>query len=263
MKLRFWLSFLTLTSLVYNAKTAIAQTYQPTNRTPVADTSLGTQISGNDNIFNITGGLNKGQTLFHSFTDFSVPTNGQANFLNPVGNRDIITRVTGNLFSDINGLVNTNGANFLLINPNGMVFGPNTQLNVGKAFVGSTANSIDLVDGGGRTITFGTNPSGDAPLLSIAPNVLFNVSRLNIGSGNGQISNFGTLETTNDSQYIGLIGGNVALDGGRIFTFGGRVELGGLAAPGSVGVGVEGNIPKLNFPIDVTRSNVLLLMEPK
>jgi filamentous hemagglutinin family protein len=243
---KFSQSFLTLTGLVFSTQTAIAQIYQPTNRTPVADTTLNTQVSGNGNSFNITGGLNKGQTLFHSFGDFSVPTNGQANFLNPVGNRDIITRVTGNLFSDINGLVNTSGANFFLINPNGMIFGPNAQLNVGKAFVGSTGNSIDLVDGGGRAITFGANPSGDAPLLSIAPNVLFNVSRLNMGgsvSGNSGIVNYGILQTNNDSQYIGLFGGNVTLDGrygGGIIAPGGRVDLGGLTTAGTISVDNNG-----------------------
>jgi filamentous hemagglutinin family protein len=235
MRTKFWLSFLTLTNVAINTQAAQSQTYQPTNRPPVSDNTLGTQITGNGNNFNITGGINRGQTLFHSFTDFSVPTNGQANFLNPVNNRDIITRVTGNLFSDINGTVNTNGANLFLINPNGIVFGTNAQLNVGKAFVGSTANSIDLVSAGGR-INFGTNSNGDAPLLSVAPNVLFDVSRLNIGGGNGAISNFGTLQTNNPSQYIGLVGGNVTLDGGKIIAPGGRIDIGGLKNAGTVTV---------------------------
>jgi filamentous hemagglutinin family protein len=248
MLFKFSLFSLTLTTLLVGTQiaiwqtnsVAIAQTYQPSNRTPIADNKLGTQVSASGNNFTITGGLNKGQVLFHSFTDFSVPTNGQANFAKPVGNRDIITRVTGNLFSDINGLVNTNGANLFLINPNGIVFGTNAQLNVGKAFVGSTANSIDLVAPGGQKITFGTNSTGDAPLISIAPNVLFNVANLNIGSGSGQISIFGTLQTNNQSQYIGLIGGNVKLDGGKIIAPGGRVDLGGLNTAGAVSVNSNG-----------------------
>jgi filamentous hemagglutinin family protein len=248
------LSLLTTTALFLLPTIVHAQTYQPSNRTPVTDSTLGTQVSGSGNNFNITGGLNKGQTLFHSFTDFSVPTNGAANFLNPVGNRDIITRVTGSLFSDINGLVNSNGTNFFLINPNGIVFGTNAQLNVGRAFMASTANGIDLVDGGGRAMTFGTNPNGDAPLLSVTPNVLFNASRLNLGGGNGAISNFGTLQTTNPNQYIGLIGGNVTFNGGKVIAPGGKVDLGGLAAPGSV----TWSDNKLIFPTSSTRSNVNL-----
>jgi filamentous hemagglutinin family protein len=252
------LPFLT-TALLLFAPSVCAQTYQPSNRIPVADSTLGTQVSGNGNNFNITGGVARGQTLFQSFTDFSVPTNGQANFVNPVGNRDIITRVTGKSFSDLNGTVNTNGANFFLINPNGIVFGTNAQLNVGKAFVGSTASSLDLVDGGGRTITFGTNPNGDAPLLSVAPNVLFDVSRLNFGGGTGAINNFGTLQTLNNSQYIGLIGGNVTFDGssggGNIIAPGGRVDLGGLSGAGSVSIDNNGLVSSSS---SIGRSNVVL-----
>jgi filamentous hemagglutinin family protein len=259
MKTKFWLSFLTLTSVVATTQTAQAQTYQPTNRTPVADNTLGTQVSGNGNNFDITGGLSKGQTLFHSFTDFSIPNNGQANFINPVGNRDIITRVTGNLFSDINGLLKTNGANFLLINPNGVVFGTSAQLDVGKAFVGSTANSIDLFDAAGKTFNFGVNGAGDAALLTVNANVLFNPSRLVIGGnlpGSRGIENYGTLQTPNDNQYIGLVGGNVTLNGGSIVAPGGRVDLGGLNSAGTIninnqGLGFAGN--------NLTRSNVSLL----
>ena len=254
-KTQFWLSFLTLIGLFVGTQIAQAQTYQPTNRIPVSDSTLGTQVSGTGSNFEIIGGINKGQTLFHSFTDFSVPTNGQANFLNPVGNRDIITRVTGNLFSDINGLVNTNGANFFLINPNGIVFGTNAQLNVGKTFVGSTANSLDLVDGSGRMITFGANQNGDTPLLSVAPNVLFDVSRLNMGGETGAISNFGTLQTPNNSQYIGLIGGNVTLNGGKIIAPGGRVDIGGVNGVGTVSVDNNGLVFSST---GVGRSNVVL-----
>jgi filamentous hemagglutinin family protein len=252
------LAILTLLCLTGGISSAQAQTYTPSNRAPVADSTLGTQVTGTGNNFNITGGLVKGQTLFHSFTDFSVPTNGRVDFTNPVGNRDIITRVTGASFSDINGIVNTSGANFFLINPNGIVFGTGAQLNVGKAFVGSTASSLDLVAGNGSTINFGTNPSGDAPLLSVAPNVMFDVSRLNLGGGTGAISNFGTLKTTNPNQYIGLIGGNVTMNGGQIVSPGGRVEIGGLSAPGTVTLGVEENNLRAQLPPNVSRGNVSL-----
>jgi filamentous hemagglutinin family protein len=247
-----------LSNVLLTAHIASSQTYQPSNRIPIADNTLGTQVSGTNNNFAITGGLNRGQNLFHSFQDFSVPTNGLVTFTNPVGNQSIITRVTGNLGSDINGTINTQGANFLLINPNGIVFGPNTQLNVGRVFAASTANAIDLIDSSGRTISFGTNPNGDVPLLSVNPNVLFDVSRFNFTGRNGDISNFGTLQTSNPSQYIGLIGGNIAIDGGQINAPGGRVELGGLSAPGQIGFSTAGTNPRLSFPANIARSNVSL-----
>jgi filamentous hemagglutinin family protein len=233
---------------------AQAQTDQPSNRIPIVDNTLGTQIAGSNNNFAITGGINRGQNLFHSFQDFSVPAGGAATFINPVGNQSIITRVTGNLFSDINGSINTQGANFFLINPNGIVFGSNAQLNVGRVFAASTANSIDLVDGAGKTINFGTNASGDAPLLAIDPKVFFKVSQFNMAGGNGEIRNFGTLQTGNQNQYIGLIGGNISIDSGQINAPGGRIELGGLSSPGAVDMASAGNNPRLNFPPGVNRS---------
>jgi filamentous hemagglutinin family protein len=241
------LSLLAATGAFLTAEMASGQALPPSVRTPQADQTLGTQVSGNGNNFNITGGLNRGQTLFHSFKDFSIPTGGAANFNNPAGTRDIITRVTGNLFSDINGTLNSNGANFLLINPNGVVFGPNARLNVGKAFAASTASGVDLIDGQGRQITFGTKPGGDAPLLKINPNVFLNISRLNMGANvpnNPGIVNYGKLQTNNDSQYIGLIGGNVTLDGkyggGKIIAPGGRIDLGGLNSAGTVSTDAQG-----------------------
>jgi filamentous hemagglutinin family protein len=257
MKTHGFLFLISILISVINEEMASAQNYQPSNRVPIADTTLGTQVKGNGD-FSITGGISRGQNTFHSFQDFSVPTNGSANFVNPIGNQSIITRVTGSLFSDINGTINTQGANFLLINPNGVVFGPGTQLNVGRVFAASTANGIELADGTGRTLTFGVNGSGDGALLSIDPKVIFNVSRLNLGSGSGEIKNFGTLQTNNSSQYIGLVGGNVTLDTGKINAPGGRIELGGLSAPGSVEVATEGESPRLSFPVGVDRSNLAL-----
>jgi filamentous hemagglutinin family protein len=250
-----------IAGLLCNPQRAIGQTYVPSDRVPIADGSMNTQVSTGGNSFDITGGVTRGQTLFHSFTDFSVPTNGAANFINSGNSRDIVTRVTGNTFSDINGLVNTNGANFFLINPNGVVFGSNASLNVGRIFVASTASGVDLVDGSGRAISFGVNGSGDGALLSVAPNVLFDVSRLNFGAGSGAVSNYGVLQTANFNQYIGLIGGDVTLDGGRIQVNNdrARVELGGLSAPGSIALTRDGDNLQAQFPADVARGDVSVL----
>jgi filamentous hemagglutinin family protein len=262
MKSKTLLSLLAATGAFLNAEMASAQAVPPSVRTPQADNTLGTKVSGTNNNFTVTGGLNRGQILFHSFKDFSIPTGGAANFNNPAGTRDIITRVTGSLFSDLNGTLNSNGANFLLINPNGVVFGPNARLNVGKAFAASTASGVDLIDGQGRQITFGTKPGGDAPLLKINPNVFLNISRLNMGAsvpGNPGIVNYGKLQTNNDSQYIGLIGGNVTLNGkdggGKIVAPGGRVDLGGLNSAGTVSADSQGLVFGGN---GLVRSDVLL-----
>jgi large exoprotein involved in heme utilization and adhesion len=86
---------------------------------------------------------------------------------------------------------------------------------------------------------------------------LFNVASLSIGTGSGAINNFGTLQTTNTSQYIGLIGGNVNSDGGKIIAPGGRVDLGGLNAGGTVSVNSDGLVFNSTIPLrsDVTITN--------
>jgi filamentous hemagglutinin family protein len=236
------LSFIAI--VLSSISAAQAQIYQPSNRIPVADSTLGTQVTGANNNFTINGGLPRGSSILHSFQDFSVPTGGSATFTTGVGTQAVVSRVTGNLSSDINGIINAQGANFFLINPNGVVFGPNAQLNVGSSFVTTTANSAILSDSNGNSYTFGTRNITDAPLLSVNQNVGLNVTRLNFLENSAPITNYANLQTSNPSQYIGLIGGDIILDAGdgrgNIIAPGGRVDIGGLRSAGTVAVNNQG-----------------------
>jgi filamentous hemagglutinin family protein len=233
-----------IATVLFGTHNAQAQIYQPSNRIPVADNTLGTQVTGTNNNFIINGGLTRGSSIFHSFQDFSVPTGGNATFTLGAGTQAVVSRVTGNLSSDINGIVNTQGANFFLINPNGVVFGSNAQLNVGSSFVTTTANNATLSDANGTAYTFGTSNLNDAPLLSISPNVGLNVSRLNFLANSAPITNFANLRTNNANQYVGLVGGDVTLDAGigsgNIAAPGGRVDIGGLRSAGTANITAQG-----------------------
>ena len=112
--------------------------------------------------FSIEGGQRIGSNLFHSFSTFSVPTNGSATFQNRPAVANILGRVTGPAASSIDGLLRTqSSANLFLINPNGILFGPNARLNIGGSFLASTADRV-LFEGGDFF-----SASESAPLLTV------------------------------------------------------------------------------------------------
>jgi filamentous hemagglutinin family protein len=94
----------------------------------------------------IEGGARRGTNLFHSFRAFNIGEGQRVYFTNPNGVENILSRVTGSGISDILGTLGVDGrANLFLLNPNGIIFGPNAQLDVGGSFLASTStcSSID------------------------------------------------------------------------------------------------------------------------
>ncbi|BAZ20587.1 filamentous hemagglutinin outer membrane protein [Kalymmatonema gypsitolerans NIES-4073] len=220
-------------------------------------------VTPSGNTINITGGTQAGGNLFHSFKDFSVPTGREAFFNNTLDIANIISRVTGTSFSNIDGLIRTLGtANLFLINPNGIVFGPNASLNVGGSFVASTANAIQF---GNIGFFSATNPEAPSPLLTINPSALVS-NQIAAAIQNSSTAPAGTDPAgfralglrVGDGKSLLLVGGNVNMDGGWLNAYGGRVELGGLASAGTVELKVDGNNLSLGFPDNVTRSDVSL-----
>ncbi|MCL1469869.1 filamentous hemagglutinin N-terminal domain-containing protein [Argonema antarcticum] len=231
------------------------------------DGTLSTNVTTPDNLnFTINDGNRAGNNLFHSFREFSVPTGGEAFFNNAVDIQNIFSRVTGISISNIDGLIRANGAaNLFLINPNGIIFGPNARLNIGGSFLGSTANSIKFGDG----IEFSATNPQISPLLSInVPMGLQygnNPGEIRVqGKGqelgaDGATESFDTslnpLEVT-PGKNLTIVGGNVIVDGGILQAPGGRLQLGGLAGEGTVGINADGS---LSFPEGVARGDVSII----
>jgi large exoprotein involved in heme utilization and adhesion len=72
-----------------------------------------TIVNQSGNNFNILNGLEKGNNLFHSFSNFSVPTGAWATFdlTNTPNITTIFSRITGGNLSNIDGLIRTLRAN--------------------------------------------------------------------------------------------------------------------------------------------------------
>jgi filamentous hemagglutinin family protein len=236
------------------------------------------QINLENNITKITGGTQRGGNLFHSFEKFGIPTGRELHFDNNLDINNIINRVTGGNISNIDGLIKANGAaNLFLINPSGIVFGENAKLDIGGSFVGSTANAL----GFGEDNFFSASNPEESSLLSINPNALF-FNQLNPSASieNNSVADLGLEDVTipiadiffdgttesftpkglrvDDGKSLLLVGSNFTMNGGGLVALGGNVELGGLAATGTVGLNSDGSNFSLNFPDAVERSNVTL-----
>ncbi|MFP4320505.1 MAG: filamentous hemagglutinin N-terminal domain-containing protein, partial [Phormidium sp.] len=202
----------------------------------------------------IDGGALRGDNLFHSFQEFSVPTNSEAFFNNPdVAN--IFSRVTGGSISDIDGLLRANGAaNLFLLNPNGIIFGPNARLDIGGSFVASTANSLVFENG----LAFNAGESGEAPLLSV--NVPLGVQ---FNDNPGSIEATGATLNVSEGESVALVGGEISLDNVEINAPAGRIDLVGVGEAGQVRFetsGVNSGFPSGGFGVsaDLSRASVSL-----
>jgi filamentous hemagglutinin family protein len=232
---------------------AIASTTNRALAQVTSDGTLGTQVGANGNTFNITDGTTVGTNLFHSFGSFSVPDGGSANFQNADTITNIFGRVTGGSTSNIQGTIRALGkANLFLINPSGIIFGPNARLDIGGSFVGTTANTIRFPNGGEFSLTSSVDPNNS--VLAVNPSALF-FNQTPAGAIVNQSTGDGL--RVPDGRSLLLVGGDVRLDGGIIKAQGGRVDLGGLAAPGEVEIIGKTNLG-LRFPEGVAKADISL-----
>ncbi len=191
----------------------------------------------------ITGGLRRSSSLFHSFSQFNVNTLQQVYFANPAGIRNIFSRVTGGNLSSIDGTLGVAGpANLFLMNPSGIIFGPNARLDIAGSFFATTADALVFPDGqrfastGDRAVPlvevnipiglqFGANP----PAMITNRGILATGQDLTLAAGNldlqGQLLAGGhlTLNATDTVRirdtvtepFLARSGGNLTIQGNQ------------------------------------------------
>jgi filamentous hemagglutinin family protein len=207
-----------------------------------AESSVVTPNAGGVDL--LSGGATRGTNLFHSFEQFSVLTGRTAFFNNALDVQNIISRVTGKSVSNIDGLIRANGtANLFLLNPNGIIFGPNASLNIGGSILASTASSLNFADGTQLSIRtpqsvplltvsvpiglqFGQNP-GAIHVQGTGHSLTIPISHWSPILGAGGSSNGLRMPP---GKTLALVGGNVELEGGILTAPGGRIELGGVGS---------------------------------
>ena len=210
------------------------------------DSTMGTEVTQTGTIHDITGGTrpNHGQNLFHSFERFSVGTGHTANFASDPGVDNIISRVTGGAESMIDGTLQAE-ANLFLLNPQGIMFGPNATLNVNGSFHASTADELRFADGA----TFSTQLSAKSTLTVASPSAFGflrdNPSGITIADSQLEVP---------DGESLSIVGGDIRMMGDgdpssgapTLSAPGGRVSLVSVASSGEVGFDPTSQLPELD-----------------
>ncbi len=232
----------------------------------IPDNSLGAESSRTvpDTINNlpsdrITGGATRGVNLFHSLREFNIREGRGAYFANPNGIANIFTRVTGGNPSNILGVLGVQGnANLFLLNPKGIVFGPNARLDLRGSFLASSADSV-VFDNGEQ---FSSSNPQSLPLLNV--NIPIG---LNFRENSGKIINSSAAAALNlpqlppaippifnnmglavaPGQTLALVGGDIQLNQGTLTASTGQILLGSVASPGTVGLGATPFGLSLNY----------------
>ncbi|MCV6638800.1 filamentous hemagglutinin N-terminal domain-containing protein [Candidatus Albibeggiatoa sp. nov. NOAA] len=177
-----------------------------------------------DGVYNIPQELGQtvGSNLFHSFDSFNLNAGETAQFIGSGQIQNVISRVTGNEPSLINGTIRSlmPNADFYFLNPNGIVFGESAQLQVPNSFHASTSDYVKLSDGGEFHARF---PEQD--ILTTAPISAFGF--LDNATASIQINN--AQLAVAPTKTLSLIGGDITLNNTQLTAPSGRINFSSIA----------------------------------
>lgn len=221
----------------------------------------------------IEGGLISETNLFHSFQDFNIEAGDRVYFAPASSIETILTRVTGNWPSNILGTLGVSGdANLFFLNPNGVIFGAEAQLDIGGSFLATSAESMQF----GTQGTFSATNPQIPDLLTVSPSALFfsnspprqiinrSVASSGMTASGNPTSDLPTGLSVPNGENLLLAGGEVLIDGGGLTAPGGHIHLVGIAGPGQIvidnGIAPPSfTVPEAALQSDVTLQNEALL----
>lgn len=230
----------------------------------ITDGSLGNKVTLSGSEYKITSNLGKqvGSNLFHSFEQFNLDAGETALFSGDLDIQHVISRVTNNKPSYINGTIHSilPNADLYFINPAGIIFGEHANLDLLGSFYASSADTLHLSDGGEFNARFPhlslltTAPVKDFGFLTDTPASLqlidsylnvpiqqnlaliggdLNLQHANLHSENGHISLIsvaGKTTATMNEINPNVAYGNITLQGSELNTSGeggGRIWIRG------------------------------------
>jgi len=247
----YWkLKYFVLSAIVLLSSQSLSAQVLPDNTLGAESSTIRTVDELRDRV---ESGAIRGENLFHSFEQFAIQEGARIDFANPEGITNIFSRVTGSSVSEIFGTLGVDGAaNLFLMNPNGIIFGENSVIDVGGSFMATTAESIEFNSGDSFSATNPSTPNltidfplgltldnpGDIIVRGTGNEFVFSdeplaQNRSLIGAGQ---SSSGLRVKQNEN--LALIGGNVTVDGGLITAPSGKIHLGSVDT-GQVGFSAD------------------------
>jgi filamentous hemagglutinin family protein len=232
----------------------------------MGDGNLGTIVSSTGNTVRITGGTrpDNGTSLFHSFDQFDLGRTDTAQFLNTTpsfATHNILGRVTGGNPSSIFGTIDAMSypqANLFLMNPAGIIFGPNATLSIGGSVAFTTADYLRLSETDGSNAGSFHADTTTTSLLTSASVAAFGF----LGSHPAAIAVQGSTLEMHPGKSISLVGGNqgftyadpgtgsmisvpngVSMAGTKLSVQNGQMNIASLASPGEIKAGTLAYAP--------------------
>jgi len=207
----------------------------------VLDGTLGASgaLQGPNFAIDANFGKQVGTNLFHSFESFNLNRTESATFIGPADIGNIINRVTGGQPSSIDGLLSSKipSADVYFLNPAGVMFGPNAQINLPGSLYISSGDYLKLGNSGRFDAT-----APDNSLLTVAPPSAFGFldntpSSITIAgsqlvlSNNAKIARLFSGEDVPPDTFA-LIGGDINIEDGQLISLGNDAHLVSVASAG-------------------------------